>query len=359
MIKSRLTTILLLALTLAATLLVSIPLSANAAGASYYVDGTKGIDTNVGTAAKPWKTLQKATATIRSGDTVVIAAGIYRITPGTQWNTACLHFGPAGTPTALTTFKAAAGARVIITTTNGNPVDVTLEDFVRVDGLWFGGAQDYGVVKGVYGPIDHAISLGATNGAVIGEGKQIVNSTIWGYHSGIISGSTEYALIQNNRMLLNGADSLWHGIYISGNDNAGTGGASTHIIIDNNTLIGGGGYGIHAWHITHNLIVTRNFVAGHNWGSVLDGSNHLEANNFFWKEKGQKAVNGTVIQAWGPWLPGSKIVFDNNVLGPSAWLKVSPSQVPTDTIASNAYANWSVPPNGWPGTWRRGRSRYC
>jgi len=49
----------------------------NIAGITYYVDGTTGNDSNPGTQALPWKTIQKAANTLRAGDTVNVNAGTY------------------------------------------------------------------------------------------------------------------------------------------------------------------------------------------------------------------------------------------------------------------------------------------
>jgi parallel beta-helix repeat protein len=46
------------------------------AGTTYYVD-TNGSDSNSGTAASPWKTIQNAANTLQAGQTVVVKAGIY------------------------------------------------------------------------------------------------------------------------------------------------------------------------------------------------------------------------------------------------------------------------------------------
>ena len=43
----------------------------------YYVS-TQGIDSNLGTKSSPWKTIQKAANTVKQGDTVNIAGGIYK-----------------------------------------------------------------------------------------------------------------------------------------------------------------------------------------------------------------------------------------------------------------------------------------
>ena len=47
-----------------------------AGGATYHVAGTGG-DGNPGTAAAPWRTLQKAAGAVNPGDTVVVHAGTY------------------------------------------------------------------------------------------------------------------------------------------------------------------------------------------------------------------------------------------------------------------------------------------
>lgn len=48
-----------------------------ASGATYYVS-TVGNDSNNGTFAAPWKTIQKACNTVVAGDTVCIKAGTYK-----------------------------------------------------------------------------------------------------------------------------------------------------------------------------------------------------------------------------------------------------------------------------------------
>jgi len=46
-------------------------------GIVYYVDGANGNDSNLGTKAFPWKTIQKAANNMIAGDTVLVSAGIY------------------------------------------------------------------------------------------------------------------------------------------------------------------------------------------------------------------------------------------------------------------------------------------
>jgi hypothetical protein len=60
-------------------LVVAGTVSANAIAATYYVDtnNAKANDSNLGTAALPWKSISKAASTMVGGDTAVISAGAY------------------------------------------------------------------------------------------------------------------------------------------------------------------------------------------------------------------------------------------------------------------------------------------
>ena len=64
-----------LALVLSATFGTAGPVFA--AGATYYV-ATTGLDSNPGTQASPWKTIQKAANTVVAGDTVYVRGGVYK-----------------------------------------------------------------------------------------------------------------------------------------------------------------------------------------------------------------------------------------------------------------------------------------
>ncbi len=58
-------------------LVLAAALGACAAPATYYVDAVAGNDGNAGTAAAPWRSLQKAADAMRAGDTAVVRAGAY------------------------------------------------------------------------------------------------------------------------------------------------------------------------------------------------------------------------------------------------------------------------------------------
>lgn len=54
-----------------------LPSSPAATGSTYYVDAATGSDTGPGTAAAPYRTISKAAATVRPGDTVLVGSGVY------------------------------------------------------------------------------------------------------------------------------------------------------------------------------------------------------------------------------------------------------------------------------------------
>ena len=253
---------------------------------------------------------------------VQLSAGIYRY--------AALTFAPAGSgPNAMTVFRAAPGARVIITSPSNTPPQIQMRDYMRLEGLWFGGSKL---------TTDAAnIQLG---GSPISRWKQLVNCTIFGYYGGVQSGSAEYLLLQGNRFVHNGAGSLYHAIYISGTGSwpPPPGTLTQHTIVDNNLFIAGpgdGGYGVHFFHNNRTGIATRNFVTYH-WGLVMDGSDHLAANNLCWKCGRRDGSNLAFT-----WVYAKNTRVQNNILGPLDYFLNN--NEPSNVITRNAF---QVSPTG-------------
>jgi hypothetical protein len=277
-----------------------------------------GLPGNSGTANSPidLATAVSASGPVRPGYTVQLSAGIYRY--------ASLTFAPGGTsPGVMTIFKAAPGARVIITSPANTPPNIFMRDYTRLDGLWIGGTKLSSDTADIF--------LG---GSPISHWKQIVNCTIFGYYGGIVSGSSEYALIQGNRFVHNGGGTLYHAVYISGAANwpPAPGTLTQHTIVDNNVFIAGpgdGGYGIHFFHNNRSGIATRNFVT-YQWGLVMDGSDHLAANNLFWRCGKHDASNLALT-----WIYASNTRVQNNILGPLDYLMKNSDT--TNTISKNAF----------------------
>ena len=254
-------------------------------------------------------TAVSATGPVRAGYTVQLSAGIYRYSS--------LTFAPAGGgPKSLPVFEPAAGAPVIITTRANTPPDIFLKDYLRLEGLWIGGARQTSDATGIY-----------FGGSPISRWKQLVNCTIFGYMGAVKASETEYALFQGNRFVHTGGNTYYHSIYISSNDPfpgpAGT--VTQHNIVDNNLFVAGGdGYAVHFWHNNHTNIITRNFVAKHGYGIVHDGSDALVANNLLWR---------TTHEAM--WMPGTHEYVANNVFGANAYFVGSNA---TNMTSNNAFA---------------------
>lgn len=275
----------------------------------HFVDGANGHDDNSGTRDAPWKTVEKAIASIRPGDIVEIAEGIYRVKE--------LRFAPAGTGSMKRTiFRAAHGQRVIFSQSGDIPPKISVADYVRLEGLWFGGVWKAEGSGGFF-----------VGGSPQSYGIELVNNTFFGYKE-LSQGSAEYLLYQGNRFVHTGYGRFGHSIYLSGGYTVGS--MAQHAIVDNNLFIGGEGYAIHGWHKTHNNIVTRNFVSGHYWGLVLDGSDHVVANNFFWRQTGQPGREGP----FAAWLPGERILVVNNVFAQNPSILGVGADV---TIENNAF----------------------
>jgi len=100
-------------------------------GAVYYVAPT-GSDSNPGTEAQPWRTIQKAAHTLVAGDTVYIKAGTYRERVVAQ---------NSGSPGHYITYAAYPGDTVTIDGTGvsisewGGLFDVSYSSYIKVSGL--------------------------------------------------------------------------------------------------------------------------------------------------------------------------------------------------------------------------------
>lgn len=170
--------------------------------AGYFVSPT-GDDNAAGTAAAPWKTLQKAAGKVVAGDTVTVADGTYG---------GFLCDGKKGTAEARIVFKSANkwGAKI---TSKG--VGASGEDFVQlnscsyvtVDGFEVTGAPRSGIA--ILGNEDDGSDA---RDVIIQNNHSHHNGTkIAGRHDGIFSGFALNLTIQDNEVHHAGE----HGIYVS------------------------------------------------------------------------------------------------------------------------------------------------
>lgn len=163
---------------------------------------------------------------------------------------------------ANTEWQAAAGARPILTRSNGYPPDVQLMDGATARGLWFGGTR------------------GLAN-FWTGDDSTLDGNVIWGYFQAVNAGSHNRVTITNNRFVRNGRDPFDHPIYISNPHTAGNG-----VVIEDNLFVANEGYSIHLWNDalggTHFNSVRRNFIGGASFGIAARGDENKIRDNVIW-----------------------------------------------------------------------------
>lgn len=107
--------------------------------AAVYVVSATGNDSNVGSAALPWKTLQKAADSVKAGDTVLVNNGTY----------AGFRVRTSGTSAARITFRAKIkhGAKINGVGPKGDPdlISVLSASYITIDGFEVFGAPRAGI----------------------------------------------------------------------------------------------------------------------------------------------------------------------------------------------------------------------
>ncbi len=310
----------------------------NLNGEKWYVNGTSGNDTNTGSIDSPLKTIEAAQEKMSPGDTLILRKGIYIVeSDGTKDFDLKLNVSGAG-PDRKTTYRAYYDEstvtnpgpkdfeRVILTgpiesgETQHRPPEIEIEgDYIRVEGIWFGGAWFAGNNDPVSGEPKKGSEFHAYGGGRLDKVREIENCTFFGFN-GVRVGALEYSFWRNNRFIRNGTvNDLGDppALYFSANH--GPEWQATHSILDKNIFIRGTGYPIAGWHSWRNFIVTRNFIAKTWGGFVTDGpgseapgpygpgKDHLIAHNVFWKTTERNSHNGATLIS-------ENLHFMNNIL---------------------------------------------
>ena len=205
-------------------------------GTTYYVDASNGNDSNQGTEAQPWLTIQKAANTLIAGDTVFIKTGIYNeiVTPqnsGTSGNYIVYLAYPGDTVTI-------DGTDIPLPEWSG-VFEIYLDNYIKVSGLRVINSDDTGIL--------------------IWESSHIIiekNYTYNTYSSGIASWYSSNIIINDNEVELACNDGLQECITVAGTD--------TFEISNNHVYNGGpgtnGGEGIDAKDGSSNGKIYKNYV---------------------------------------------------------------------------------------------------
>ncbi|MFY9610665.1 MAG: right-handed parallel beta-helix repeat-containing protein [Blastocatellia bacterium] len=173
------------------SLVAGLPLSSTDLANTYYV-ATSGIDSNPGSQAQPWLTIQHAVDTVAPGDTIIVQ-------PGSYAGCRIENSGMAGAPCTL---KASSPGAVLIDTLspeNRHQSLIEVENFddtVRywiIEGFEVSGAQRYG------------IDLRDTDFVTV-QNCTVHDSVV----TGIFLAFCYHPLIQNNEAYSNGEHGIYH-----------------------------------------------------------------------------------------------------------------------------------------------------
>ncbi|HEY6085825.1 MAG TPA: right-handed parallel beta-helix repeat-containing protein, partial [Nitrospira sp.] len=201
--------------TVSLSLLILQPEAANAASLRTFYVATTGDDAAGGSAAAPWKTLQRAAQNVLPGDLIVVRPGHYA---GFVLGWDEPQNGTAANPI---TFQAEAGA--IIDSRNVKTADgINLEgaSYIVIDGFTISNS----------GTITRAGIRSVTNQHVVIRNNQIDNAGQWG----ILTGFSDNVTIEDN---VTSRSQTQHGIYVSN--------ACVNPIVRNNQVWGNAANGIH------------------------------------------------------------------------------------------------------------------
>jgi hypothetical protein len=225
-------------------------------GQTFYV-ATNGSDSNPGTLALPWRTVQKALATLTAGQRALVRGGTYGES---------LDMARAGTATAPITVENYPGERPIVNGGGQRPLEILSSGaYVRIRGFVFENSPyDSGGNVDIYG---HHVEFSA---------NEVRNAQDQGIYS---DEDSHHAQLLGNWIHHNGEGVFHqsHGIYLQGND---------HLVANNVIHDHPKGFGIQVYDRNSRSIITANTVtgAGHS-GIVVGGSGGVDnirvVNNVF------------------------------------------------------------------------------
>jgi len=197
------------------TLVWSSSLPAESAPLRTFYVATTGDDTAAGSAASPWRTLQRAARDVQPGDLIVVRPGRYTgFVLG--WD------GPQnGTAANPIVFQGEPGATI-------ESRNLRTADGINLEGASYIVIEGFAVQNG--GTITRAGIRSVTNHHVVIRNNQIDNAGRWG----ILTGFSDDVTIENN---VTSRSQIEHGIYVSN--------ACVNAVVRNNHVWGNAANGIH------------------------------------------------------------------------------------------------------------------
>jgi parallel beta-helix repeat protein len=244
----------------------------------------QGSDSNPGTRAKPWRTIEKALEMSKPGRAIYVRAGTYR-----EWAT----LTKSGKSSALIVVRAFPGERPVLV----GRLKIT-GSYFRISGLVFDGrtSSESGVLLyisgGDHGEIDH---------------NEFRNAALSGIYLGEAENPSDQVQIVSNHVHDNGShDNLDHGIYA---------GYARDGVIANNIIEHNHAQGIKLGPGAERILVTQNtIVANGRSGVMVSGSER-------WRSSDDLIVNNIVaynadwgIRTFWQESPGHDNVAERNVV---------------------------------------------
>ena len=214
------------------------PTNTPAPGTCTHYVSTSGNDSNPGTLAAPWRTIQKAANTVGAGSTVCVRGGVYNEQ---------VTFTVSGTAGAYITFQSYPGETAVV---DGTGITVTAAE----TGLFYITNQSYLILR----------DFELRNFTTTSSGRVPVGIRIYGTAHHIELRNNSVHDIENNRTGANGTDA--HGIAVHGTSGSQ---AVNNIIIDGNELydlvlgssealvINGN---VQFWEVTNNIVRDSNNI---------------------------------------------------------------------------------------------------
>jgi Bacterial Ig domain/Periplasmic copper-binding protein (NosD) len=227
-------------LPLAALFAASLLFAPSAAPAADYYVAPGGSDSNPGSSASPWRTLQKAANSVGAGDAVHVGNGTY----------AGFQITAGGSATSRITFVA-NGSSVLV-----NQPNSSTPDNINVEGA------DYVVIDGFV--VEDAPRVGIR--AVQATGVVIRNNTVRRSGlTGILTGWTPAVLIEGNVCSASGSQ---HGIYVSNSNTP-----NDNPVLRNNECFGNAENGVQlngdCWEggdgVLEGALIEGNYIHDNNW----------------------------------------------------------------------------------------------
>jgi len=267
-------------------------------GATTYYVATWGNDSNPGTRGRPWRTIQKAAATLVAGDSARVMAGTYDEK---------IRFANSGIPDDYITLLADDDSVNIVYSGTDDHVVLFTKAYIVLDGFRVSSAR--------YQPV----RLNPGSHHVVVRNCELFNTT---YHGLVIeSDSVHHVTIQNNVIHGHGTSMLHHGMYIKGD----------YHLIEGNRVYDNAQYGIHLYNgdgsvrhcIVRNNVVHDNGARSANGGGgiIVTQGDNLIYNNVCYGNRGGSNSTSFGISVFnipagqGPTVICHNALYDNGNAG--------------------------------------------